>query len=107
MSVRTLLTVRARPGQADSLPRHLKDGLRVQAADEGCQAITLFRSIERPDECLIEFTWESQAAHFRWRDAHRDEWREQADFETQVQESEPLGHYSYVGTVKGNPPAKA
>lgn len=100
MSVRSVLLIRSAPDRGDELEGRLIDGLAVQAADSGCLGVTLHRSIERPDEYLIEFTWASIDAHHSWRDQHRDEWRERVGFDETGAASEPLGHYELASTIK-------
>lgn len=100
MSVRSVLLIKSAPEGGDEMEERLIDGLAVQAADPGCLGVVLHRSVERPDEYLIEFTWASEEAHLSWRDQHRDEWRERVGFDQTGAESEPLGHYELASTVK-------
>jgi heme-degrading monooxygenase HmoA len=104
----SLLTVTCRPGRGDELAPRLEAGLQVHAADPECLAIYLRRSIERPDEFLIQTFWSSIEAHHAWRDAHRTEWRERVKW-AEIVDTGPAGslgygHYLHAATVKGDGP---
>ncbi|HEX5465515.1 MAG TPA: antibiotic biosynthesis monooxygenase family protein [Candidatus Limnocylindrales bacterium] len=108
MSVMSLLTVTSRPGQGDELEARLQRGLQVHAEDPECLAIYLRRSIERPDEFLIQTFWSSIAAHHAWRDANRSRWHDAVGWE--IVEQGPsgtlaYGHYLPAATVKGDDPS--
>ena len=100
MSVIEIVRFTAKAGRGDEFGDRLKNGLTVHAADPNCTAITLLRSVERPDEYLAEITWTSIEAHDAWREAHRDEWRAKVGWEIVEGGPQGLKHYTLVGRVK-------
>ena len=88
-------------GREDELPEAIARGLTVQAEHPGCVGISVYRSIERPNEVLATLTWTSVEAHNEWRAAHRDEWRAKVGWDI-IEGGTPQGlaHYTFVTTVK-------
>jgi heme-degrading monooxygenase HmoA len=106
MTVMSLLTVTCRPGRGDELATRLQEGLKVHAEDPECLAIYLRRSIERPDEFLIQTFWTSPEAHAAWRDRDRARWRATVGWDDIVDGgpagSLAYGHYTVASAVKGD-----
>jgi quinol monooxygenase YgiN len=105
MSVLEIVRITAHPGRGDEIAARLERGLAVQGADPECLGVRLRRSVERPDEYLLELFWSSVEAHDAWRAAHMAEWRAEVGWEIVDEERKfGLGHYEYVSTVKGPDP---
>ncbi len=108
MSVLEVVRIACQPGRGDEFGPRLAAGLGVQAEDANCLAVRLRRSVERPDEYLLELVWTSVEDHVAWRNEHMNRWRETVGWEIVDEErKEGLGHYEYVTTVKGANPEEA
>jgi len=100
VNVKEMVRLTAKAGRGDELGPRLQRGLTVQAGDPGCVSVSLFRSVERPDEYLAELVWTSVAAHHAWRDKGRDLWRERVGWEIIEGGPQGLGHFTFVADVK-------
>ena len=101
MSVIEFTRITAKEGRGDEFGDRLARGLTSQAEHSGCLGVELHRSIERPDEYLLEIAWESIDAHFAWRDSGgKEEWRERVGWEIVEGGPDGLKHYTHFKTVK-------
>lgn len=105
MSVLEVVRIASVPGRGDELGPRLAAGLTVQAEDPECLAVSLHRSIERPDEYLLELWWSSVEAHHAWQTEGRERWRARVGWDI-VDSGSPMGlkHYTYFSTIKGEEP---
>lgn len=99
MSILEVVRITAQPGEGDEFQARLEAGLAVQAEDPECLAINLRRSIERPDEYLLELYWTSVEAHVAWQEHGRERWRSSVGWD-HVGQIEGLKHYEHVSTIK-------
>ena len=100
MAVMEIVRLTAKAGRGDEFGARLKRGVTVHAEDPGCTAIVIQRSVERPDEYLLQITWASVEAHHKWRDGNRDRWRAAVDWEIVEGGPQGLGHYAFVSQEK-------
>jgi quinol monooxygenase YgiN len=101
MSILEIVRITSKPGRGDELGPRLERGLASQAADPNCLGVTVRRSVERPDEFLLELTWTSVEAHAEWQQLGRQAWKNGVGFD--IVDGGPMGlkHYETVATIKG------
>lgn len=99
MSIGEFVRITAHTGAGDDFLSRLEAGLSVQAKDAECLAIKIHRSIERPDEYLLELEWTTVEAHVAWQARGREEWRSNVGWDN-VAAIEGLKHYDHAATVK-------
>jgi heme-degrading monooxygenase HmoA len=105
MSVLEVVRIVSKPGRGDEFAERLRSGLAVQAEDPACTLITTRRSVERPDEYLLELVWTSVEAHTAWQQENRERWRAGVGWEIVDGGAMGLKHYAHVATVMGPPAA--
>jgi quinol monooxygenase YgiN len=69
MSVTEIARLKAADGKADGMEESLPAALAVIAEEETCLGTRAFRSIERPDEFVMNIVWTSVQAHMDFRKA--------------------------------------
>jgi quinol monooxygenase YgiN len=62
MSVRLVVTIRAKPGKGGELAQAYKPRCEESRKDAGCQQFELFQSISDPDKFALLELWESSEA---------------------------------------------
>jgi quinol monooxygenase YgiN len=68
MSITEIARLKAAEGKADEMARSLPAALAVIAAEETCRSTHAYRSVERPDEFVMNIVWDSVAAHMDFRE---------------------------------------
>lgn len=99
MSILEFVRITAHSGAGDEFLARLEAGLAAQAEDPECLTIEVHRSIERPDEYLLELEWTTVDAHVAWQERGREQWRAGVGWDN-VAEIEGLKHYETASTVK-------
>jgi hypothetical protein len=101
MSVLEVVRIVSKPGRGDEFAGRLESGLAVQAEDPECTHIVTRRSVERPNEYLLELTWTSVEAHVAWQEGNRTRWRDGVGWEIVDGGAMGLKHYDLVAVIKG------
>jgi quinol monooxygenase YgiN len=98
MSITEIARLKAADGKADELEQALPRALAVIAEEETCHGTRAYRSIERPDEFVMNIVWTSVEAHMAFRKAESfGRYREQmGDTLGEVLE---FAHYEELGTA--------
>ena len=107
MSVIEVTKVTCKRGRGDEFGERLARGLTSQGEDSTCVRIDLLRSVERPDEYLLEIEWDSVESHHNWRDnGGREDWRGRVGWDIVEGDPDGLKHYTHFATVKEMGPTK-
>jgi quinol monooxygenase YgiN len=96
MSVTEIARLKAAEGKADEMEKSLPAALAVIAEEETCGGTRAYRSVERPDEFVMNIVWDSVQAHMDFRKAESFG-RYRAEMGDTLGEVMEFAHYEELG----------